>query len=228
MDDPKAAKWASDGLNLTHELLSFVRDRTVVENDIQREIRAHTAKDPWAIMMIPPEQGQLMRVLALLVGAKRIVEVGSFTGYSATWLAEALPTGGQLVACDIDPDYLATATGFWEKAGLMDRIQTRLGPGTEGMQSLLDDGWAGSVDMIFLDADKTGYADYYELGLELLRPGGILLFDNVLWSGKVADERNQEPDTVALRAISSIAAEDDRVDAAMLTDADGLLLARKK
>ena len=120
-----------------------------------------------------------MRVLALLVGAKRIVEVGSFTGYSATWLADALPSDGQLVACDIDPDYLATATGFWEKAGLMDRIQTRLGPGSEGLQSLLDDGWAGTVDMIFLDADKTGYAEYYELGLKLLRPGGFLLFDSL-------------------------------------------------
>jgi predicted O-methyltransferase YrrM len=228
MDEPKAAKWASDGLNLTHELLSFVRDQTVVENTIQHEIRAYTANDPWAIMMIPPEQGQLMRVLALLVGARRIVEVGSFTGYSATWLADALPTDGQLIACDIDPDYLATATGFWEKAGLMDRIQTRLGPGTEGMQSLLDEGWAESVDMIFVDADKTGYPDYYELGLKLLRAGGILLFDNVLWSGRVADEGDQDPDTVALRAISGHAASDDRVDAAMLTDADGLLLVRKK
>lgn len=228
MDEPKAAKWASDGLNLTHHLLSFVRDSTVRENDIQKEIRAYTANDPWAIMMIPPEQGQLMRVLALLVGAKRIVEVGSFTGYSATWLADALPADGQLVACDIDPDYMATATGFWEKAGLMDRIQTRLGPGNDGMQSLLDDGWAETVDMIFLDADKTGYQDYYELGLKLLRPGGILLFDNVLWSGKVANLEDTEPDTVALRAISKYAAADERVDAAMLTDADGLLLARKK
>lgn len=221
------AKFASDGLHLTRALLDFVRDATVRETPTQVAIRAFTAEHPAAAMMIAPEQGQLMRWFARLLGARRIIEVGSFTGYSATWLAGGLAEGGELVACDISAEHLEIARGFWDRAGLADCIRPRLGPGADSLKWLLGDGWGGSVDLIFVDADKTGYATYYELGLELLRPGGVMLFDNTLWSGKVADPSVDDPDTVALRQISRHAADDPRVEACLLTDADGILAVLK-
>jgi O-methyltransferase len=222
-----SAKFERDGLNLTRRLLDYVQGATVRETAIQEEIRAYTAALPEAVMMSPPEQGQLMAVLARLVRAERMVEVGVFTGYSATWLAGSLPDHGVLVACDMDEDWMAVARGFWERAGLAERIDGRVGPGAESMQKLLDEGWGGTVDLIFVDADKTGYSTYYHLGLQLLRPGGILLFDNVLWSGEVANPENREGNTEALREVVRVAAADSDVHAAVLTDADGLLLVMK-
>ena len=221
------AKFERDGLHLTRSLLDYLRTASVKESTIQREIRDYTAQLPEAIMMIPPEQGQLLSLLARLVRAERIVEVGVFTGYSATWLVDSLPAHGVLVTCDVDPDWMEVAQRFWEKAGIAEQIQPRLAPGVQSLQALLQQGWAETVDMLFIDADKTGYSAYYELGLKLLRPGGLLVFDNVMWSGQVANPDNREEETEALREVVQRAGADADVHAAVVTHADGLLLVMK-
>jgi len=221
------AKFEQDGLHLTQGLLEYVRKASVEETAIQQEIRAFTANLPEAIMMIPPEQGQLLSLLARVIGAERIVEVGVFTGYSATWLVESLPANGRLIACDLEPEWMDIAQEFWRKAGLNDRIEARLGPGSESLKALLSEGWRETVDMLFIDADKTSYSIYYELGMQLLRPGGLLVFDNVLWSGEVANPANNEESTVALREVVRLASADPASHAAVVTHADGLLLVMK-
>lgn len=217
------AKFSRDGLNLTRHLLDYVRRSSVIETTHQKAIREATSALPMARMMVSPEQAQVMAFLARLIRARRIVEVGTFTGYSTSWFAEAIEPEGVVVACDKNDEYMAMARRHWEAAGIGDRIVTRMGLASESLQGLLDEGWAGTVDMMFIDADKTGCPDYYALGLKLLRPGGILLFDNVLWGGSVADPENQEPDTEALRQIALTAVGDPGVESAMLTIGDGLL-----
>jgi predicted O-methyltransferase YrrM len=223
-----AAKYQTDGLNLTSSLLSYVRASSVRESVSQSMIRTETAPLPDSQMMISPEQGSVMAWLFRLLKPRRIVEVGVFTGYSATWLASALEDGGELIACDANEATLSRAVDSWREAGLQDRIRPLLGPAAETLNELLGRGWAASVDAMFIDADKTGYGVYYELGLELLRPGGVVLFDNVLWGGRVADDGDQSPDTVALRRIVAQATDDPRVHSAMLTDGDGLLAVLKR
>ena len=222
-----SAKFERDGLNLTRGLLDYVRQATTLEGAGARAIREETAKMPQAPMMIAPEQAQVMAVLARLARPRRIVEVGVLTGYSAAWLLEALEPGGVLVACDINEEYMALAQAHWDKMGVGDRIDVRLGPGAESLQALLDEGWAGTVDVMFVDADKVGYDTYYTYGKELLRPGGVMFFDNVLWGGSVVDPEDQSDDTRALRAISARARDDDEVHAALLTTGDGVLVVFK-
>ena len=222
-----AAKSETDGLHLTKELLAYIRALSAKENPIQKKIRSFTRELPEAVMMIPPEQGQLLSLLARLLGAERIVEVGVFTGYSATWLADSLPPHGKLVACDLEAEWMEIAQGFWDEAKLSDKIEPRLGPGEQSLKNLLSEGWRERVDMIFIDADKTGYDAYYTLGMQLLRPGGLLVFDNVMWSGEVANPENQEESTVALRQILERASEDSENFSAVVTHADGLLLVLK-
>ncbi|MBH23893.1 MAG: SAM-dependent methyltransferase [Myxococcales bacterium] len=223
-----AAKFETDGLNLTRGLLNYILDTTVQESPTQIQIREETAATlSNARMMISPVQGSVVRFLARMLRPSRVVEVGVFTGYSATWLADALDEGGTLVACELNQEYLDKARAYWAQAGLT-QIRGILGPGQDGLQTLLDEGWAGTVDVMFVDADKTGYDTYYTMGCELLRPGGLMLFDNTLWGGSVADPSDTEPSTEALRAISRRAAADDRVDAALLSVGDGLLAVLKK
>jgi len=223
-----AAKFETDGLNLTRGLLNYILDATVHESPTQARIRKETAEQlPNARMMISPVQGHVVQFLARLLNPKRIVEVGVFTGYSATWLASALAEGGTLAACELNEEYLAKARAYWAEAGL-DQIRGLLGPGAQGLQTLLDEGWAGTVDAMFIDADKVGYDTYYTMGYELLRPGGMMLFDNTLWGGSVADPSNIEPSTEALRAISRRADADESVHAALLSVGDGLLAVLKK
>ncbi|MEL6180923.1 MAG: O-methyltransferase [Myxococcota bacterium] len=222
-----AAKFQTDGLNLTRELLDYIAETTLQETPTQVHIRKETAAQlEEARMMISPIQGSVVRLLARLLQPKRIVEVGVFTGYSATWLADALVEGGTLVACELDETYLNKALAYWAQANL-DTIRGLLGPGQQGLQTLLDEGWAESVDAIFIDADKTGYDTYYSMGYTLLRPGGLMLFDNVLWGGSVADPSNTQASTQALRDIVRRASNDARVDAAVLTVGDGLLAVLK-
>jgi predicted O-methyltransferase YrrM len=221
------AKHLRDGLNLTHQLLEWVRDTIVRETETQQIIRQSTAKRDNARMMIPPEQGQTLGLLARMVGAKRAIEVGSFTGYSATWIASALGPGGHLVACDLSDEYLAEARGHWKRAGLEARIEVRTGRAVESMDALIAEGQAGTFDFVFVDADKTGYAEYFERALVLLRVGGVVVFDNALWSGSVADLSDKSPSTGALRDLAGAVANDARVYASMLTDGDGLLVAYK-
>ena len=215
-------------LQLTDELYAYLKAKGVRESPALAALREETASLPMAVMQIAPEQGQFMAMLIRLTGARRCLEVGTFTGYSALACAEALPVDGQLVALDISEEWTAIGRRHWSAAGLADRIDLRLGPAAESMQAMLDEGQAGSFDFLFIDADKTGYARYYELGLELLRPGGLVAVDNVLWDGAVAAPGPGDADTEALRAFNDALILDRRVDLVMVPVGDGLSLARKR
>lgn len=221
------AKHLRDGLNLTFPLLQWVRDTTVRESETQRAIREVTARRENARMMISPEQGQVLGLLATMVRARNAIEVGCFTGYSATWIAGALGPGGRLVVCELSQEYAAEARDHWRAGGLDGAIDVHLGPALESLDALLAGGAAGTFDFVFVDADKTGYPAYFERSLALLRVGGIVVFDNALWGGSVADSADQSASTVALRGLAVTVAADPRVSAAMLTDGDGLLVACK-
>ena len=197
------------------------------ETDVQRRLREETAVLEYAGMQISPVQGQLMRMLAGLVGARRAIEVGVFTGYSALSVALALPEDGELVACDVNEEWTAIARRYWSEAGVDSRIRLEIAPAVETLDNLVRDGRSGEFDIAFIDADKTSYDLYYERCLELLRPGGLVLVDNVLWSGKVADETDRSEDTVALRAFNAKLRDDARVELCMLPVGDGLTIARK-
>ena len=179
-------------------------------------------------MQIGPDEGALLALLVRLIGAKRTIEVGTFTGYSALSVAQALPEGGKVIACDVSEEWTAVARRYWREAGLADRIELRLGPAAETLKALLEAGGAGSFDFAFIDADKSGYDAYYELCLRLIRPNGLIAVDNVLWSGAVVESKKRDADTAALRALNLKIRDDARVDAALLTVGDGLMLVRKR
>ena len=200
----------------------------VHESPVQKRLRAETSKLPEAGMQIGADQGVLLAFLARLVGARRAIEIGTFTGYSALSVASALPPDGRLVCCDISEEWTSIARRYWAEAGLADRIELRLAPARETLAQLLKRDGAGSYDFAFIDADKTGYDAYYEACLELLRAGGLIAIDNVLWSGTVADPSDTRPDTVALRAITAKIRDDSRVDACLVSVGDGVMLARKR
>ncbi len=215
-------------LEMNDRLFSYFLQNSLRETALQRSLREETALLPMARMQIAPEQGQLMGLLVELTGAKKIVEVGTFTGYSALSMALAMPEDGLLWACDVSEEWTDIGRRYWADAGVAHKITLRLGPATETLQGLLDAGQAGTFDMAFIDADKSNYDAYYELCLRLLRRGGLLLVDNVLWGGSVADPTNQEVDTTAIRALNTKIRDDDRVSISMLPIADGLTLARKR
>ena len=204
--------------------------RTVVarESPLQQRLRAETARLPMGGMQIGADQGVLLAFLVRLIGALNAIEVGTFTGYSALAVASALPAGGRLVCCDVSEEWTAIARRYWAEAGVADRIELHLRPAQETLAELLQRNGAGMFDFAFIDADKTAYDAYYEACLALLRPGGLIAIDNVLWSGTVADPTDQRPDTVALRAITAKVRDDSRVEACLLSIGDGVLLARKR
>jgi caffeoyl-CoA O-methyltransferase len=178
-----------------------------------------------SVMQIAPEQGAFLTLITRLLGAKRVVEVGTFTGYSALCIARGLPKGGHLLCCDVSEEWTAIAERYWERAGLADRIELRIAPAAETLRGLAKD---PVIDLAFIDADKGGYPVYYEELLARLRPGGLILVDNVLWSGKVADPRDADEQTELIRRFNEMVAEDERVDRVMLPIADGLTFARKR
>lgn len=177
-------------------------------------------------MQISPDQGSLLDLLVRLMGAKTILEVGVFTGYSSTAMALALPDNGRLVACEKDETYANIAQRHWAEAGVAGKVELHLGAAADTLRALRDQGAGASFDIAFLDADKPSLDDYYELSLELVRPGGLVIVDNVLWSGRVANPAEQDSDTVALRALNEKIVADRRVDMTVLPIADGLTLAR--
>jgi len=203
--------------------------RTVVarESPLQQRLREETAKLPMGGMQIGADQGVFLAFLVRLIGARNAIEIGTFTGYSALSVASALAPGGRLVCCDVSEEWTAIARRYWAEAGVADRIELHLRPAQETLAELLRKHGPGSFDFAFIDADKTGYDAYYEACLELLRPGGLIAIDNVLWSGTVADPADQKPDTVALRALTVKIRDDRRVDASLVSLGDGVLLARK-
>jgi caffeoyl-CoA O-methyltransferase len=198
----------------------------VREPDVLRELRERTRELPQHGMQISPEQGALLQLLVRTSGARRCLEVGTFTGYSSTAVALALPPDGHLVCCDVSREWTDIARQAWERAGVADRVELRLGPAVETLDALLAEGAAGTFDFAFIDADKPGYDAYVEHALRLVRPGGLIGIDNVLWSGRVADPANTEEGTLAIRALNEKLAADQRVDVAMVPIGDGLTLLR--
>ena len=203
--------------------------RTVIarESPLLQRLRAETAKLPMGAMQIGADQGVLLAFLVRLIGARNAIEIGTFTGYSAIAVASALAPGGRLVCCDVSDEWTSIARRYWAEAGLSDRIELHLRPAQETLAELSRKHGPGTFDFAFIDADKTGYDTYYEACLSLLRPGGLIAIDNVLWSGSVADPSNQEKDTVALRALNVKIRDDRRVDACLVSLGDGVMLARK-
>lgn len=215
-------------LNLTEPVYRYLCATGLRESSALASLRQETAELPLSVMQISPEQGQFMALLIRLTDARRCLEVGTFTGYSALACAEALPEDGRLLALDISAEWTAVAQRHWQAAGLAEKIELKLGPAEDSLGELLAGGQAGSFDFMFIDADKTGYSRYYELGLQLLRTGGLMLVDNVLWDGAVVDESKQDEDTQAIRSFNQALSQDQRIDLVMLPLSDGLSLARKR
>ncbi|MCH2132990.1 MAG: class I SAM-dependent methyltransferase [Phycisphaerales bacterium] len=195
------------------------------ETPIQRELRDAMEGHPEGEMQTSPEQVQLLSVLLKTMQASRVIEVGVFTGYSAMGMAMSLPDDGVLVACDLSPEHMAVAQEWWDRAGVSDRIQPRVGPAADSLAAMIDAGEAGTYDFIYVDADKTGYPEYYELGLQLLRPRGLLTFDNMLRGGRVADPEINDESTVATRELAAKLLADDRVEYSLNPIGDGLAIA---
>ncbi|MDJ0928510.1 MAG: class I SAM-dependent methyltransferase [Gammaproteobacteria bacterium] len=214
-------------VGLDDRLLEYLRSVSLHETPTMVALREETAKLPYARMQIAPEQGQFMALLIRLLGARRCIEVGTFTGYSALVCAGALPPDGRLVALDVSEEWTAIARQFWERGGVAERIDLRIGPAEASLRAMLSAGESGRYDFMFVDADKQSYQTYAELGLELLRPGGLLAFDNVLWGGSVADPANQKDDTLALRAFNRWLHQREGLAISMVPIGDGLTLARK-
>ena len=212
---------------ITDELADYIRAVTIREPEALRRLREETESHPHASMQTSPEQGQFLHFLARTTGAKKTLEVGVFMGYSSTWVALALPAGGQVVACDVSDEFTARARQTWREAGVQSKIDLRLAPALQTLDGLIAGGAAGTFDFAFIDADKTNYANYYERALTLLRPGGVAAIDNVLWDGLVIDPSAQDRDTEAIRAFNRQLFEDGRVSISMATMGDGLALACK-
>jgi predicted O-methyltransferase YrrM len=214
---------------ITDRLHDYLLATSIRDTPALAALRAETAGiGPLAVMQISPEQGQLMALLVETIGAKQLLEIGTFTGYSALVCALALPPDGRLVACDVSPEWTAIARRHWEAAGVAGKIDLRLGPALDTLAGLLADGKAGGFDMAFIDADKTNYDAYYEACLKLVRVGGLIGIDNTLWMGAVADSAAQDADTVALRALNAKIATDARVAMAQITIGDGYTLVRRR
>ncbi|NER34501.1 MAG: methyltransferase domain-containing protein [Oscillatoria sp. SIO1A7] len=215
-------------LGLDDRLLDYLRSVSLRESDVLGQLRSETANHPWANMQIAAEQGQFMALLVQLLGATKTLEIGVFTGYSSLAIALALPPNGKVIACDVSEEYTSIARRYWQAAGVADKIDLRLAPALETLDELIGSGQRGSFDFVFIDADKENYENYYERSLLLLRPGGLIAIDNVLWSGKVADPEIQDANTQAIRNLNEKLHQDERVTLSLVSIADGLTLALKR
>ena len=214
-------------LSIDDRVYDYLLSVSLEESDLLRELRAETAGIEFAEMQFSPEQGQFMALLVKLSGARRALEVGTFTGYSSICIASALPEDGRLVCCDDSERWTTMARKYWQRAGLEDRIELRLQTAESTLRQLLDGDHAETFDFIFIDADKQNYPQYYEACMRLLRRGGLLAVDNTLWSGSVADLDNMEPDTCAIRRFNNMVKQDDRVIKSLVPIGDGLTLVYK-
>jgi predicted O-methyltransferase YrrM len=205
----------------------YIVDTTVREHPALAELHTETSTMRGAGMQIGSDQGQFMGLLARAIGAKRYLEIGVFTGYSSLAMALALPDDGHIVACDVSEEYTSVARRYWQKAGVEKKIELKLGPAVETLDKMIADKVA-PFDIAFIDADKQNYDAYYERCLKLVRPGGLILLDNMLWSGQVIDPTKHDEETDALRALNAKAGKDDRIDVALLPVGDGILIARKR
>ena len=212
---------------VTPEMGDYIRDITLRELPILARLREETAANPQSGMQVSPEQGQYLALMARLIGARRSLEVGTFTGYSALVVAMALPEDGQIIACDINKEWTDIARRYWDEAGVAHKINLRLGPAVETLQALLAGGGKGTFDFAFIDADKSNYQSYFDSAVELIRPGGLIAVDNVLWHGRVIDPAEQDRDTLAVREFNRKLHTDARVEISLVPMGDGLTLARK-
>ena len=214
-------------ISLTNALYDYMLDISLREPDVLRQLREETARHAMAECQISPEQGQFMALLVKLIGAKRTLEIGVFTGYSASWVALALPDDGQVIACDVNEEWTAIARRYWKEAGIADKIDLHLAPAVETLTKLVQTGQENSFDFAFIDADKASYDAYYEYCLKLVRPGGLIALDNMLAQGRVlTDLTSQYARTI--RALNEKLHADTRVDISLVPIADGLTLARKR
>lgn len=218
----------SKTIGLDSQLYQYLLSVSLREPEVLTKLRHETIKLPGNIMQISPDQGQFMALLVQLMGAKKTIEIGVFTGYSSLAVALALPPDGKIIACDIDEKCTAIARKYWQEAGVSSKIDLRLAPALETLDNLLEDGRANSFDFAFIDADKRNYANYYERCLQLIRPGGLVAIDNVLWFGSVIDPEATDKRTLAIREFNRQLHQDERVSISMLPVADGLTLAMKK
>jgi predicted O-methyltransferase YrrM len=215
-------------IGLDDRLRDYLLSVSVKEPEILTQLRQETAQNPMGRMQIAPEQGQFMAFLIKLINAKKTLEIGVFTGYSSLITAIALPEDGKLIACDIDENYTQIARKYWEKAGVKDKITLHIAPALETLDQLLTQGERETFDFAFIDADKRNYPNYYEKCLQLVRKGGLILIDNVLWYGKVADQEIKDKQTQAIRDFNTKLYHDDRINLSLIPIADGLTLAMKK
>jgi caffeoyl-CoA O-methyltransferase len=219
---------SSKTIAMTDELRGYLLSVSLREPEILARLRAETAALPMAGMQISPEQGQFMALLVQALGVKKALEVGVFTGYSSLVVALALPPEGRIVACDVSEEWTGIARRYWREAGVAEKIELRLAPGAESLRALLAEGQAGAFDFAFIDADKRGYDTYYELALQLLRPGGVIGLDNVLRGGRVLNPPAGDEDTLAIRRLNEKLHRDERVSLSLLPIGDGLTLALKR
>jgi predicted O-methyltransferase YrrM len=215
-------------LGLEQNIYDYLLSVSLREPEVLAQLRQETAQLPSGRMQISPEQGQFMALLVQLLGAKKTLELGVFTGYSSLVVALALPPDGKIVACDISEECTSIARRYWQQARVTDKIDLHIAPALETLDRLLATGAAETFDFAFIDADKGNYDNYYERSLQLVRPGGLIAIDNVLWSGKVADPQNQENQTKKIRAFNQKLYQDQRVNLSLVPIADGLTLAQKK
>ncbi|WP_055551087.1 O-methyltransferase, partial [Streptomyces kanamyceticus] len=212
-------------VTMSDALLAYVRKVSLRDDEVLSRLRAETAGLPGgSVLPVQAEEGQLLEFLVLLTGTRQVLEIGTYTGYSTLCLARGLPPGGRVVTCDVTAKWPEVGRPHWERAGVADRIDVRVGDARDVLAGLLDEAGAGpgSFDVVFIDADKAGYPAYYEAVLPLVRGGGLIVVDNTLFLGRVADDTARDPDTLAVRALNAALRDDDRVDLAMLTTADGI------
>jgi len=219
---------SNQSIGLEPELYDYLLSVSLREHPVLTELRQATAQHAMGQMQISPEQGQFMALLVRLLNVQRALEVGVFTGYSALAVALALPPTGRLIACDVSEEYTAIAQKYWQQAQVTDKIDLRIAPATETLQALIDTGATNSFDFAFIDADKSNYDTYYEQALQLIRSGGLIAIDNVLWYGRVADPSVTDNRTQKIRALNDKLSQDDRIDLSLLPIGDGLTLARKR
>lgn len=219
---------SSSVLPYSIELRNYLWEKGLDENPVLKRLREETENHPFALMQICPEQGALMANLVRLISAKKAIEVGTFTGYSALAVALALPEDGYLLACDISEEFTSIGKPYWEEAGVSENIDLQIAPAIETLKSKIEDGESNTYDFAFIDADKINYLKYYELCLDLIRPGGVIAIDNVLWGGSVIDSARTDEDTKAIREINDFLVSDKRVYISMIPVGDGVTLAVKK
>jgi caffeoyl-CoA O-methyltransferase len=214
-------------LQITEKVHAYIEQVGVREHPALAHCREETAKLPMAMMQIGPDQGAFMALLAKLIGATRYLEIGTFTGYSALAVALAMPGNGRVVALDVSKEFTDRARGYWREAGVEEKIDLRLAPALDSLDAMIAAG-EGPFDFMFIDADKPNYDGYYERALKLVRAGGLIALDNMLWSGSVADDENQDNNPRVLRALNAKIHDDERVDMVLAALGDGIMLARKR